>query len=92
MLETIEKAWIILSANIEAGVNIECLIEDFDLSWQVKWAEFEEIIQPNIAQLVALLERTLHESGLKHTDIHSVEMMGCGTWIPIIMDNAMKVF
>jgi molecular chaperone DnaK (HSP70) len=32
MLEWIEKARIILSANAEAGINIESLIEDYDLS------------------------------------------------------------
>jgi len=31
MLDTIEKARIILSANIEAGLNIECLLDDYDL-------------------------------------------------------------
>jgi hypothetical protein len=36
MLETIEKARIILSANIESGINIECLLEENDLSRNLK--------------------------------------------------------
>lgn len=56
MLESIEKARIILSANIEAGVHIEYLIEELDLSRQVKRAEFEEMIAPNIDSLVNLMK------------------------------------
>lgn len=48
MLDTIEKARIILSANQEASINIECLIDDFDLSRSLKRPEFEEIIAPNV--------------------------------------------
>jgi molecular chaperone DnaK (HSP70) len=48
MLEGIEKSRIILSANIESSVNIECLLEDNDLSRSVSRTEFEEIIAPNI--------------------------------------------
>ena len=92
MLETIEKARIILSANIEAGINVECLLEDNDLQRSLKRDEFEEIIQPNIASLVELLKQTLADSGLKTSEIHSIEMMGCGTRIPIIMETALKVF
>jgi molecular chaperone DnaK (HSP70) len=92
MLEWIEKARIILSANAEAGINIESLIEDYDLSWSISRTEFEEIIKPNLSNLETLMKECIHDSGLKTSQIHSLEMMGCGTRIPIIMDIAMKVF
>jgi molecular chaperone DnaK (HSP70) len=38
------------------------------------------------------MKECIHDSGLKTSQIHSLEMMGCGTRIPIIMDIAMKVF
>jgi molecular chaperone DnaK (HSP70) len=69
MLDTIEKARIILSANQEASINIECLIEDYDLSRSLKRAEFEEIIAPNIEDLAKLIEETILSSGLKKSDI-----------------------
>ena len=92
MLDTIEKARIILSANQEASINIECLIDDYDLSRSLKRQEFEEIIAPNIQQLVDLISETIKESGLKTSEIYSVEMVGCGTRIPAIMDASMKAF
>lgn len=92
MLESIEKARIILSANQESSVNIECLLEDNDLSRSITRAEFEEMIAGNIDELRAIMEKCIVESGLKNEEIHSLEMMGCGTRIPIIMETAVKVF
>lgn len=92
LLESIEKARIILSANIEAGVNIECLWEDNDFHKSITRTEFEEMIAHNVDELKQVMEQCIAESGLKHEEIHSIEMMGCGTRIPIIMDTAMKVF
>lgn len=92
MLESIEKARIILSANQEAGINIECLIEDFDMNRSLKRAEFEELIAPNIQELTNLIQETIKDSGVKLSDIFSVEMVGCGTRIPAIMEASMKAF
>lgn len=92
MLESIEKARIILSANQESSVNIECLLEDNDLQRNINRAEFEEMIASNVEELRVVLEQCFIESGLKHEDIHAIEMMGCGTRIPIIMETAMRVF
>lgn len=92
MLETIEKARIILSANIEAGINIECLIEDYDMNRSLKRAEFEELIAPNILEITNLIQETIKESGIKLSEIFSVEMVGCGTRIPAIMEASMKAF
>lgn len=92
MLESIEKARIILSANIEAGVNIECLWEDNDFHKSLTRVEFEEMIAHNVDELKLVMEQCIAESGLKLDEVHSIEMMGCGTRIPIIMETAMKIF
>ena len=92
MLESIEKARIILSANIEAGVNIECLWEDNDFHKSLSRVEFEEMIAHNVEELKQVMELCIIESGLKLDEIHSIEMMGCGTRIPIIMDTHLKIW
>lgn len=46
MLDVIEKQRKILSANSEATVHIECLLEDEDMHENLKRADFEELIQP----------------------------------------------
>lgn len=46
MLDIIEKQRKILSANIEATIHLESLMEDEDLHRNIKRAEFEELILP----------------------------------------------
>lgn len=55
MLESIEKARIILSANQESSVNIECLLEDNDLQRNISRTEFEEMIASNVTELKVVL-------------------------------------
>jgi molecular chaperone DnaK (HSP70) len=46
MLDSIEKTRKILSANSEAGVNIESLLEDNDLHRNITREELEQLVQP----------------------------------------------
>lgn len=88
MLDSIEKARIILSGINESSINIECLVDDYDLSRSLKRDEFESLIAPNLQDLAKLIELTIKDSGLKPADIFSVELVGCGTRIPSIIDVA----
>lgn len=92
MLDSIEKARIILSGINESSINIECLIEDYDMARSLKRDEFEALIAPNLQDLAVLIEETIKDSGLKPADIFSVELVGCGTRIPSIVDTAQKAF
>jgi heat shock protein 4 len=51
LLEAIEKARKILSANSEAPVHVEYLVEDEDFSTLIKREEYEILIQPFLANL-----------------------------------------
>jgi len=48
MLDAIEKMRKMLSANSEASINIECLMEDEDMFYNVKRSELEELFAPNL--------------------------------------------
>lgn len=48
MLDAIEKMRKMLSANTESSINIECLMEDEDLFYNVKRSELEELFAPNL--------------------------------------------
>ena len=63
MLDIIEKQRKILSANIEATIHLDCLMEDEDLHRNLKRTEFEELIEPMIARFKSVLEHTLGMSG-----------------------------
>lgn len=92
MLDTIEKCRKILSANSETTVNIECLLEDEDLVANMKRSDFEEMIAPLLSNFENCLKGCLEASGIKKEDIHSIEMVGEGTRIPIIQETSKSVF
>ena len=46
--DAIEKMRKMLSANSEASINIECLMEDEDMFYNVKRSELEELFAPNL--------------------------------------------
>lgn len=46
MLDTIEKVRKTLSANSEANLGIESLMEDEDMNYNIKRTELEELITP----------------------------------------------
>ena len=84
MLEQIEKTRQMLSANIEAQLNIECLMEDQDLHKNLTREELEVIMQPGIDSLREICVQALKNSGLKEEEIDSVELVGEGTRIPAV--------
>lgn len=63
MLDVIEKQRKILSANLEATIHLECLLEDEDLHRNLKRQEFEELIAPQIDNLTTVLAQALAMSG-----------------------------
>lgn len=68
MLDVIEKQRKILSANLEATIHLESLLEDEDLTKNVKRADFEEMIMPYIDKMTALMQETLEKSGKSKDD------------------------
>lgn len=56
MLDIIEKQRKILSANLEAHIHLESLLEDEDLNRNIKRDEFEQLIMPYIDKMTELLQ------------------------------------
>lgn len=63
MLDIIEKQRKVLSANLEATIHLESLLEDEDLHKNLKRAEFEELIQPIIEKFGVVLQEAFALSG-----------------------------
>jgi heat shock protein 4 len=89
ILESVEKQRRVLSANIEAGINVEYLAEDFDLNHNLTREKFEEVNVDNIARFKGLLEKLKSEIKV---DLHSVEIIGGGTRIPILQKIIQETF
>ena len=92
MMESIEKARKILSADKEAGINIDFLMEEEDMNRALKRDEFEEIIAPIMTRFEKLLCEALVISGLNADDLHSVELVGDATRTPAVQEVIRQVF
>uniref|UniRef100_A0A7S3KTH2 Heat shock protein 70 n=1 Tax=Euplotes crassus TaxID=5936 RepID=A0A7S3KTH2_EUPCR len=92
MLDQIEKIRKMLSANSEAVLNIECLLEDEDLHQAYTREEFEKLIDPNIQELKKVMIEALEKSKLKTSAIDCIELVGEATRTPIVKRLAEEVF
>lgn len=63
LLDGIEKQRKILSANIEATIHLESLLEDEDLHRNIKRTELEEMIAPLLKEFEDCLLETVEKSG-----------------------------
>lgn len=87
-----EKLKKVLSANPEAPLNIECLMEEKDVRGFIKRDEFEQISLPILERVKRPLEKALAEAGLTVDDIHTVEVVGSGSRIPAVFKILTEFF
>ncbi|KAA3455551.1 heat shock 70 kDa protein 15-like [Gossypium australe] len=80
-----EKLKKVLSANPEAPLNIECLMDEKDVRGFIKREEFEQISAPILQHVKAPLEKALADAGLAVGDVHMVEVVGSASRIPSIL-------
>ncbi|KAH9859172.1 heat shock protein [Lenzites betulinus] len=82
----------VLSANAEAPLNVESIMNDIDASSRLSRDEYEELIAPVLARLEAPLTQALAESGLTLDEIDAVELVGGCTRIPAVRRKIEAVF
>ncbi|GFR48872.1 hypothetical protein Agub_g10723 [Astrephomene gubernaculifera] len=88
----VEKVKKMLSANSEAPLNVECIMEDEDLRGMMTREHFEQLAEPILARLRAPMEAALRESGVALSDISSVEVVGSSTRMPAVCRVVEEVF
>lgn len=87
-----EKLKKVLSANPEAPLNIECLMDEKDVRGFIKRDEFEEISIPILERVKQPLEKAIAEAGLTVENIHSIEVVGSGSRVPAIIKILTEFF
>ena len=87
-----EKMKKILSANAQAPISIESLMNDVDASGMLKREELEELVKPLLDRATIPLEQALMEAKLKVEDIDAVEMVGGCTRVPSLKEKISKFF
>lgn len=87
-----EKLKKVLSANAEAPLNIECLMDEKDVRGFIKREEFERLSSSLVESIRVPCQKVLANSGLTVEKIHSVELVGSGSRIPAITRMLASLF
>eukprot|EP00443_Scrippsiella_acuminata_P048909 CAMPEP_0115201196 /NCGR_PEP_ID=MMETSP0270-20121206/17502_1 /TAXON_ID=71861 /ORGANISM="Scrippsiella trochoidea, Strain CCMP3099" /LENGTH=853 /DNA_ID=CAMNT_0002614603 /DNA_START=55 /DNA_END=2616 /DNA_ORIENTATION=+ len=80
--DAVMKCKKILSANSEAPISVECLMEDEDFASQITRADLEDMCKPAMEKTKAVLDAALAASGMTPDQIDSVEIVGGGSRVP----------
>eukprot|EP00249_Psilotum_nudum_P020385 c27679_g2_i1 orf=214-1470(+) len=75
----------ILSANPEAPLSIECLMDEQDVKGFMKRENFEDLASTLLERIRVPCQRALFEANLTVEKVHSVEIVGSGSRIPAIL-------
>ncbi|KAL7949830.1 heat shock protein 70 [Trichoderma barbatum] len=87
-----EKTKKILSANQQAPVNIESLMNDVDASAMVTRQEFEAMVEPLLSRVHVPLEQALAQAKLTKDDIDVIEIVGGGSRVPVLKERIQAFF
>ncbi|VDN96877.1 unnamed protein product [Rodentolepis nana] len=93
LLKACDKLKKVMSTNsTEIPINVECLMEDTDISCKMKREFFESLCESLLLRVKQTMENALVASNLKVEDLHSVELVGGGTRIPAVKSLVKEVF
>ncbi|CAE7232123.1 Hspa4 [Symbiodinium natans] len=90
--DAVAKTKKILSANTEAGVSCECLMEDHDFSGNVDRETFLEMCKPMMKKVSDVLEAAKASLNLSVGAIDSVEICGGAARVPWVKEMCSKAF
>ncbi|KAL4310336.1 hypothetical protein GQ457_01G049460 [Hibiscus cannabinus] len=87
-----EKMKKILSANAEAPLNIECLMDEKDVKGFIKREEFENLASNLLERINIPCAKAIADAGLTVGKIHAVELVGSGSRIPAVTRQLASLF
>lgn len=79
-----EKLKKVLSANPEAPISIESLMNDVDVRGFMKRDHFEQLAKPLLERIAATLTRCLTDAKLTAAQLNAVEIVGGASRIPMV--------
>ncbi|KAK6085618.1 hsp70-like protein [Seiridium cupressi] len=88
----VEKLKKILSANQQAPLNIESLMNDVDVSGMITRQEFEALVEPVLSRATVPVEQALAEAKLTKEDIDYIELVGGCTRVPSLKERIQAFF
>ena len=91
LLEAIERQRKVLSANEDAGCNVEYLVEEEDFNHNLSREQFEKLSIPFFERFRGFLTHCVAESKINMKELHSVEIIGGATRIPMIQTIVQQI-
>lgn len=88
----VEKLKKILSANQQAPLNIESLMNDVDVTGMITRQEFEALVEPLLTKATVPLETALAEAGITKEDVDFIELVGGCTRVPALKERIQAFF
>ncbi|KAI0032708.1 heat shock protein 70 [Vararia minispora EC-137] len=82
----------ILSANTEAPLSVESIMNDIDASSKLGREDYEQLISGVLDRIPLPLQQALQDSGLSLEQIDAVELVGGSTRIPAVRAKIQSVF
>ncbi|XP_056298879.1 heat shock 70 kDa protein 4a isoform X1 [Pseudoliparis swirei] len=88
-----EKLKKLMSANSsDLPLNIECFMNDIDVSGKLNRGQFEEMCAGLLAKVEGPLRSVMEQAKLKKEDVYSLEIVGGASRIPSIKERISKFF
>ncbi|KAK2834246.1 hypothetical protein Q7C36_014947 [Tachysurus vachellii] len=88
-----EKLKKLMSANSsDLPLNIECFMNDIDVSGRLNRGQFEEMCADILARVETPLRSIMEQANLKFEDIYAVEIVGGASRIPAVKERISKFF
>lgn len=82
----------VLSANAEAPLNVESIMNDIDASSSMKREQFEQMTDHLLVRVIAPIEEAIRKAGLTVEQIDAVELVGGSIRVPAIKDRIQAYF
>jgi len=92
LLATCEKCKTTLSANLSASVNVECIVDDFDINGRITRDELEEMAKPLLVRAMATVDKLMESLDFSPDQVASVEMTGGASRIPCVANAIAERF
>lgn len=87
-----DKVKKILSANTEAPLSVESIMNDIDASSRLTREEYENLIAGVLDRIPAPISQALQDAGLTLEQIDAIELVGGCTRIPAVRTKIQSVF
>lgn len=87
-----EKLKKVLSANTEAPISVESIMNDIDASSKLTREQYETLCADVFDRISAPIQQALADSGITLDEIDAVELVGGSTRIPAVRQRIQSVF